>query len=288
MDLDGDGKNDILSGSYSRHDRDMAGLFQVLYGTEGGFQAPRALQGSDGKLLIVAADEDHVTDKICTRPTAVDLDGDGRLDIVTGNFTGTFALFRGEGGGKFAPVHSWLVGEDGQALSVDAHSDPFFVDWDGDGDLDLLSGSSAGGVFLFANVGTREQARWAARQTVVAPVGHGHDGIRMGEDWIQGPQGATRVWADDIDGDGKLDLLLGDSVTICHPAEGLDEATVKERLQEWDEKLQKLSDRMQKLGENADAKEQEAVNKGYEQLWKEREKIVREDMTGFVWVMYGR
>ena len=32
MDLDGDGHIDILSGSYSRMERSMAGLFQVLYG----------------------------------------------------------------------------------------------------------------------------------------------------------------------------------------------------------------------------------------------------------------
>ena len=32
MDIDGDGIPDIISGSYSRQDRDMAGLIQVLYG----------------------------------------------------------------------------------------------------------------------------------------------------------------------------------------------------------------------------------------------------------------
>ncbi|NJN14803.1 MAG: hypothetical protein HC813_04155 [Planctomycetes bacterium] len=36
MDLNGDGNIDILSGSYSRQDRDMAGLFQVLWGREDG------------------------------------------------------------------------------------------------------------------------------------------------------------------------------------------------------------------------------------------------------------
>ena len=31
------------------------------------------------------------------------------------------------------------------------HSDPFVIDWDGDGDLDLLSGSSNGGVYWAEN-----------------------------------------------------------------------------------------------------------------------------------------
>ena len=48
MDLNGDGNIDILSGSYSRHDRDMAGLFQVLWGTgDGGFKKPAVLAGTD-------------------------------------------------------------------------------------------------------------------------------------------------------------------------------------------------------------------------------------------------
>jgi hypothetical protein len=36
VDLDRDGRRDILSGSYSRMQNDMAGLFQVLYGNEDG------------------------------------------------------------------------------------------------------------------------------------------------------------------------------------------------------------------------------------------------------------
>jgi len=36
VDIDGDGIPDILSGSYSRMDKAMAGLFQVLYGKADG------------------------------------------------------------------------------------------------------------------------------------------------------------------------------------------------------------------------------------------------------------
>ena len=40
--------------------------------------------------------KENVTDKICTRPFAVDLNGDGKLDIVSGNFSGTFGFFAGD------------------------------------------------------------------------------------------------------------------------------------------------------------------------------------------------
>ena len=50
MDIDGDGRRDILSGSYSRMTNDMAGLFQVLYGkTDGTFRKAEVLKGTDGE-----------------------------------------------------------------------------------------------------------------------------------------------------------------------------------------------------------------------------------------------
>ena len=106
MDLNEDGHGDILSGSYSRMSQDMAGLFQVLYGKAGGgFAKTEALEGTDGKPLIIPIkDRSEQTLNICTRPTAVDWDDDGDLDLVVGNFKGTFYVFSGEGKGQFDPV----------------------------------------------------------------------------------------------------------------------------------------------------------------------------------------
>ena len=81
---------------------------------------------------------------------AVDWNGDGHLDLVVGNFAGTFYLFKGQGNGKFLP-ESEAIKAYGQPLRVYYHSDPFVVEWDGDGDLDLLSGSYEGGVQFAEN-----------------------------------------------------------------------------------------------------------------------------------------
>jgi hypothetical protein len=285
VEIDGDGKVDILSGSYSRHDPDMAGLFQVLRGAEDGtFRPAEVLDGSDGKpLIITVGDGEDVVEKICTRPTAVDLDGDGKLDIVSGNFRGTFAFFQGEGKGRFAPKSTWLEA-DGRPLEVQAHSDPFFVDWDGDGDLDMLSGSSAGGAVLFENRGSKTTPAFAAPVTLVAARGHGRadEDERFGDAHLTGPQSATRVWADDVDGDGRLDLLVGDQVTVVHLAAGVTEGEARPKLRAWREKQDKLFS--SQTGEQT-ATQQQEFQKAYEELQKERKKVVRDEVTGFVWLL---
>jgi hypothetical protein len=279
VDLNEDGKIDVLSGSYSRQDQDMAGTFQVLYGTgKGKFDKAKELCGTDDQPLIIPASKEEMVDKICTRPTAVDIDADGKLDLVVGNFRGTFAVFKGEGKGKFAPKPTWLMAGNGK-LAVDSHGDPFFIDWDGDGDLDLLSGSAQGGVFLFKNEGTAKAAKFGSRTELAKASGYGH-GENWGEASIKAPGHATRVWAADVNGDGKYDLLVGDATTLMFPAKGLDEATAKERLAALEKEQEKAL--------AAAGNDEEKQQKVYVTMHEKRETIVRNEMTGFVWLYLGK
>jgi hypothetical protein len=290
VDLDGDGRIDVLSGSYSRRQKDMAGLFQVLWGQkDGSFRPAEVLNGTDGQPLIIPASKELDADKICTRPFAADLDGDGKLDLVVGNFRGTFAFFRGEGGGRFAPQPSWLKG-----LEVEGHSDPCVVDWDGDGLLDIVSGSDGGGVLWFKNVGSRTEPRFAARQTLLPAVDSRSVQVtisgeelqdsetRLGDAHVTKPGRFTRVWVDDVNGDGKLDVLVGDFWDLTLPAPGIDLATARQRLTAWE----KEQTRVELHFENG--RMVRAVPAKDDKAQKERDKIVRDVGTGFVWVLYGK
>jgi FG-GAP-like repeat len=284
VDLDGDGIRDILSGSYSRMEQPMAGLFQVLWGQPGGtFKKAAVLNGDDGKPLFIAADGDNWIKNICTRPFAVDWDGDGHLDIVTGNFAGTFFVFKGKGKGTLAPTPEEIkVG--GEPLKIDGHhSDPFVIDWDGDGDLDLLSGSSQGGVQWAENhAGPGKPPKLESFRTLIKPGPQQQYGNLLREQDLKEPSSDTRIWVDDFNSDGKLDILVGDNVTLISPADNVSEAAFKAKFAEWNKSINDAATKLNSAG--SDAAKQNEGQQRYQRLYEQRNAFMKEDRTGYIWV----
>ena len=291
MDLNGDGNTDILSGSYSRMEKSMAGLFQVLWGnTDGTFAVAAELNGTDEKPLIISTAEvtegyDNDIDRICTRPVAVDWDSDGDLDLVVGNFGGTFRLFRGEGQGKFQPASELImIGND--VLRINGHhSDPFVIDWDKDGDLDLLSGSTNGGVQWAENAaGEGKTPELKAFASLIEPGPQNGQGELLKESDLTAPTRSTRIWVDDVNEDGKLDILVGDSTTLVSPAEGLTEEESKAKETDWQTRMEAIQKKLSAIDASKDPEESQKIYAEYRALYQEREKFIKEERTGFVWL----
>jgi hypothetical protein len=108
----------------------------------------------------------------------------------------------------FVPSGRLLV-EDGP-LHGGYQEKPDWVDWDADGDFDLVAGESEGGIQLYQNVGTRRRPRFAAPEPVLEsgkPLRIYRDQVLGGSHW-HGAMGYPSVTAVDWDRDGLFDLVV--------------------------------------------------------------------------------
>jgi VCBS repeat-containing protein len=132
------------------------------------------------------------------RPALADLDGDGDLDAVVGQFYGTLSYFENTGTAA-APTFVQRVGTANPFDGVDTgfFSAPFMADMDGDGDLDAILGTGSGTVNYLENTGTEQAPTFVSRSGSANPF----NGISLGTD--------TLPALVDLDGDGDLDAVIG-------------------------------------------------------------------------------
>ena len=138
-------------------------------------------------------------------PNFADFDQDGDLDLICGEFLDGFTYFKNEGS-KTSPQYCTgikLTADDGERLAMELQMiTPTAVDWDADGDLDLVVGDEDGRVALIENTGKLD-----ADQT---PLFKNPVYFQQQADTLKYGALAT-PFAYDWDHDGDEDILCGNT-----------------------------------------------------------------------------
>jgi hypothetical protein len=204
-DFDGDGDLDLLCGEF------LDGF--TYFENTGTRTVPRyakgkQLQADDGARL--AMDLEMIV------PIAFDWDRDGDFDLVVGDEDGRVALIENTGrqdkGGVPLFLQPRYFQQQAGLLKCGALATPVGVDWDSDGDTDIVSGNTAGYIEWFENLSGKGVARpkWAAPVRLAA--GDKTFRVMAGPNGsIQGPceakWGYTTLSVADWDADGLLDVV---------------------------------------------------------------------------------
>ncbi|HCN30944.1 MAG TPA: hypothetical protein DIT64_19965 [Verrucomicrobiales bacterium] len=204
-DFDGDGDLDLLCGEFL----DGFTYFENTgTRTKPKYALMKRVKADTGKFLTM--DLEMIT------PTAIDWDKDGDLDLIVGDEDGRVAFIENTGAFENkVPLFKEprYFQQEAHLVKFGALATPVGFDWDGDGDVDILCGNTAGYVAFFENLSGPgvEKPRWAAPKyleaegKVIRPMA-GTNGS------IQGPceakWGYTTQTVADWDGDGLPDLIL--------------------------------------------------------------------------------
>jgi hypothetical protein len=151
------------------------------------------------------------------RPTVADLDNNGLLDVLVGSNDGTLRRYEQTAANAATfTTKGQMTLADGTIIDAGDVDKPLLTDYDGDGYLDMLLGNKAGNIVLY----TQSAANSATFRKVGNLTTNGSTAISLGS---IGGYAAPAIT--DIDGDGLLDLFVGNASGTVQRYEQVQSAT---------------------------------------------------------------
>jgi hypothetical protein len=142
-------------------------------------------------------------------PRVVYWDADMRKDLLVGQADGTVKIFLNNGTDSepaFDAGQTIKVGKDDENLDVGARATPTLIDWDNDGKTDLVAGAFDGKIHIYLNC----DCNGGIPPTFESSSPSGTFATEDGWDLFV-PSNRSSPVISDLDGDGKKDLLTGNT-----------------------------------------------------------------------------
>ncbi|WP_338790087.1 FG-GAP-like repeat-containing protein [Bernardetia sp. MNP-M8] len=180
VDIDGDGDQDMFIG-------DLLDTNIFFFENTGSATAPTFVAGTPANQFGF----DNIG--YVTRLNFADLDNDGDSDVMMGDYYGNFTYYENTGSAtapSFASnqVNPFFIGGGNTTWSSVS-----FADVDNDGDFDLISGEEFGDYIYHENYGTPTEPKYSNFPFDIATLADGYNALDYA----------------DMDGDGDIDIILG-------------------------------------------------------------------------------
>ncbi len=180
-DLDGDGDMDLLVG-------ETTGTMIYYNNTAGA--------GNPANFVLVPATFQNIDIGNFAMPQIIDVNRDGKLDLLVGNSSGTITYFENTGTVN-APVFSTPVTNFGgvnvrETGYITGHSSPFM--FEENGQYKLMVGSEKGYIHFYDNIDGNLTGNFTEVDSMYG-------------NWLEGTR--TTISGGDINGDGKIDFVIG-------------------------------------------------------------------------------